>query len=207
MSIEVSTIVIFAGALILAAGSPGPSIVALVSHVMARGWRDALPFAAAMWVGEVIWLSAAVFGLAALAQTLHFAFVFLKYLGVAYLLYLAWKMWFAPVDFSRDGHTDAPTGTPVRVFFGGFTVTMGNPKIMVFYLALLPNIVDLPSIDVGGWVALSLTVMVVLAAIDLTYMVLASRARRFLTRPSAARIAKRISALCMGGAAVTIAAK
>jgi threonine/homoserine/homoserine lactone efflux protein len=64
---ELSALAIFAVALTLAAGSPGPSIAALVARVLVRGWRDVLPFVVAMWLGEAIWLALAVLGLAALA--------------------------------------------------------------------------------------------------------------------------------------------
>ena len=73
----------------VAAGSPGPSVAALVARVLVRGWREVLPFAAAMWLGEAIWLTLAAFGLAALAESLHWAFLLVKYLGAAYLLYLS----------------------------------------------------------------------------------------------------------------------
>jgi threonine/homoserine/homoserine lactone efflux protein len=120
--VELSALLIFAGALLVAAGSPGPSVAALVARVIAHGWRDALPFAAAMWLGEA----------------LHGAFLVVKYLGAAYLLYLAWRMWSAPVAATSEG--PAPnTGSGVRMFLAGLAVTLGNPKIMVFYLALLPR--------------------------------------------------------------------
>ena len=68
-------------------------------------------------------------------------FVAIKFIGVAYLLFLAWKMWFAPTQVSKD---ELPSGqSPWRLFGAGLAVTLGNPKIMVFYLALLPTIVDL----------------------------------------------------------------
>ena len=56
---DTSSIAIFAGALLLSAGTPGPSIAALVSRVLTNGWRDVLPFLLAMWLGEVMWLSMA----------------------------------------------------------------------------------------------------------------------------------------------------
>ena len=98
---DLSSLLIFAAALVVAAGSPGPSIAALVARVIAKGWRDVLPFLAAMWIGEAIWLSLAVFGLAFVAQTFHLAFVIVKWVGVAYLVFLAWKMWTAPVAVQR----------------------------------------------------------------------------------------------------------
>jgi threonine/homoserine/homoserine lactone efflux protein len=54
---ELSALLIFAGALLVAAAAPGPSIAALVARAIARGWRDVLPFAAAMWVGGAFWLT------------------------------------------------------------------------------------------------------------------------------------------------------
>ena len=200
---DLSALLIFAGALLVAAGSPGPSVVALVARVIARGWRDVVPFAAAMWLGEALWLTLAVYGLAALAETLHGAFLVVKYLGAAYLLYLAWRMWSAPVAMASD--RPAPRAGGVRMFLAGLAVTLGNPKIMVFYLALLPTIIDLAGITLVAWLELTLTMLAVLAVIDLGYIVLAARARRLLRSPRALRLANRTSATLLGGAAATLA--
>jgi threonine/homoserine/homoserine lactone efflux protein len=203
---DLSALLIFAGALLIAAGWPGPSVAALVARVIARGWRDVVPFAAAMWIGEALWLTLAVSGLAALAEAMHGAFVVVKYLGVAYLLYLAWKMWFAPVGLTSDG--SAPrSGSPIRMFLAGLAVTLGNPKIMVFYLALLPAIIDLAGVTLVAWVELTSIMLVILAAIDVAYIVLAARARRLLRSPRALRIANRASAALLGGAAAAITAQ
>ncbi len=61
---HLASLLIFAAALFVAAGSPGPSVAALVARVISKGFRDVFPFLAAMWIGEGIWLSCAVFGLA-----------------------------------------------------------------------------------------------------------------------------------------------
>jgi threonine/homoserine/homoserine lactone efflux protein len=201
--VDLSGLLIFAGALLVAAGSPGPNVAALVARVIARGWRDVIPFVTAMWLGEALWLALAVYGLAALAEALHGAFLLVKYLGVAYLLYLAWKMWFTPV--STHAETLAPRpGSSVRMFLAGLAVTLGNPKIMVFYLALLPTIIDLAGITLVAWLELTCTMLVVVAVVDLAYIALAARARRLLTSPRALKIANRASAAVMGGAAAAI---
>jgi threonine/homoserine/homoserine lactone efflux protein len=199
------TLIVFAGALMMAAGSPGPSIAALVARVLSRGARDVLPFLAAMWIGEGIWLTCAVLGLAAIAETFHAAFVAIKWLGVAYLLYLAWKMWFAPVETGDSALPEARSG--VKLFFAGLTVTLGNPKIMMFYVALLPAIIDLGAVTLVGWAELVVTMFVVLVAIDLAWVFLAARARLFLKSPRAVRIANRVSAGTMAGAAAAIATR
>jgi threonine/homoserine/homoserine lactone efflux protein len=200
-----SLLLVFAGALLVAAGSPGPSIAALVSRVLTRGFRDVLPFLAAMWLGEVLWLTLAVAGLAAIAETFHMLFVGIKWAGIAYLLYLAWKMWTAPDTV--DSATLATDRSPIRMFFAGLAVTLGNPKIMVFYLALLPSIIDLGTITLLGWTELALTLLVVLIAIDLSWSLLAVKARTFLRTPRAVRVTNRASATLMTGAAVAIATR
>lgn len=200
-----TSLLIFAGALLVAAGSPGPSIAALVARVIAKGFRDVFPFLLAMWIGEAIWLSLAVFGLAVVAQTFHYAFVVVKWVGVSYLGWLAWKMWTAPVE-AKEGSLPRED-SPAKLFFAGMAVTLGNPKIMMFYLALLPTIIDLGSISMVGWVELTATMAVVLVAIDLTWVLAASQARKLLRSKRAMKIANRVSAGTMAGAAAAIAAR
>ena len=86
-------------------------------------------------------------------------------------------------------------------------ITVGNPKLMGFYLALLPAIVDIAHITVAGWAALVATQLIVLIAIDLTWVASANYARRWLATPRAVRISNRIGAIAMGGAAVAIATR
>ena len=199
-----SSLAIFALALMVAAGTPGPSVAALVARVLTNGFRDVLPFLAAMWIGEALWLTCAVAGLAVVARTFGMVFIVLKFVGVAYLLFLACKMWFAPSDV---GAGELPGGqSPWRMFAAGLTVTLGNPKIMVFYLALLPTIVNLDHVTLAAWCELTATTLTVLMSVDLAWVLLAVRARRFLTSRRAVKIANRSSATAMLGAAAAIAA-
>lgn len=202
---DLQAILIFAAALVIAAGSPGPSIAALVARVIARGHRDVMPFLAAMWIGEAIWLALAVWGLASLAETFHAAFVVLKWAGVGYLVYLAWKMWTAPGELDVSAIPERRSAA--KMFAAGMAVTLGNPKIMVFYLALLPTIIDMQRLTVVEWAELTATMLIVLIAIDLAWVFLAARARRLLKSPLAVRIANRCCAGMMAGAATAIATR
>lgn len=200
---DLTALAIFAGALAISAGSPGPSIAALVARVLTRGYSDVMPFLFAMWLGEAIWLACAVFGLVAIAQTFQGLFAIIKYAGIAYLLYLAWKMWTAPSTIEE--HEIAPRTSPLRMFLAGLAVTIGNPKIMVFYVALLPVIIDLSQVTLLAWAELTATMLVVLVAVDLAWVLLASRARRFIRSPRAVRITNRAGATVMAAAAAAMA--
>jgi threonine/homoserine/homoserine lactone efflux protein len=202
---ELTALMLFAGALVVSAGSPGPSIAALVARVLARGPGSVMPFLAAMWVGEAIWLSAAIFGLGLLAATFQAAFMVLKYLGVAYLLWLAWKMWHASVP--EEGATLPEPDSALALFASGMAITLGNPKLMAFYLALLPAIIDINGVTVVGWLELVATMLVVLIAVDLAWVGAATAARQFLQSPRAVRLVNRVGATTMGGAALVIAAR
>jgi threonine/homoserine/homoserine lactone efflux protein len=159
---------------------------------------------AAMWLGEALWLTCAVAGLAVVARTLGLVFVAIKFIGVAYLLYLAWKMWFAPTQVSKE---ELPSGqSPWRLFGAGLAVTLGNPKIMVFYLALLPTIIDLDRVGTAAWIELTAVTLLVLMSVDFAWALLAVRARRLLTSRRAVKLANRTSATMMAGAAAVIAA-
>jgi len=204
--IDLASLMLFAGALLVAAASPGPGIAAIVARVLGRGMNGAVAFTAGVALGDVVWLTVAILGLAVVAQTFHGVFLVIKYAGVAYLLYLAWKLWTAPVQAQEMG-ADRSDIAPVRLFVAGLAVTLGNPKVMVFYLALLPNIIDLTHVTLAGWLALSAVALSILTLVFGTYVALAARTRRLFTSPRAMRMVNRGTGAVMASAAVAIAAK
>jgi len=86
-------------------------------------------------------------------------------------------------------------------------VTLGNPKIMMFYVALLPSIIDLNGVTLVGWLELVAAMLIVLATVDIVWITLANKARQFLKSPRALKIANRVSAGTMAGAAAAIATR
>jgi threonine/homoserine/homoserine lactone efflux protein len=78
---------------------------------------------------------------------------------------------------------------------------------MVFYLALLPTLVDLSRVGTVAWIELTLTMLLVLVSVDIGWALLAARARQLLTSCRAVKIANRTSASMMAGAAAAIAAR
>lgn len=98
LDMDITGLLVFATALLIAAASPGPGVAALVARVLARGAGGALAFTAGLAIGDVVWLAAAVMGLTALAKLFGGLFLVIKYAGAAYLLYLAIRLWTAPVD-------------------------------------------------------------------------------------------------------------
>jgi len=93
------------------------------------------------------------------------------------------------------------------MFLAGVAVTLGNPKIRMFYVALLPTMIDLHAMTLSGWASLVAVMLAVLVVIDFAWMIAAAQARRLLRSEAAVRFANRMSAGLMAGAAAAIAAR
>ena len=203
---DLTALLIFAGALLVAAASPGPGIVALVARVIGGGLAGVAPFVAGLILGDLLWLAAAVLGLAVVAHAFHEAFVAIKFAGAAYLLYLAYRMWTAPAQstvIAESSRRDRNSS----LFLAGLSVTLGNPKVAGFYLALLPNLIDLGHVDMLGYAEMAGICIAVLTVVLSGYALMAARARIFFRSPRAARLLNRTGGTLMAGAAIAVATK
>ena len=203
---DLAGLLLFSSALFIAAASPGPGITAIVARVLGRGPRDAIAFSIGVALGDVVWLTFAILGLAALAQAFHEVFLVIKYAGAAYLLYIAYKIWTAPA-VARDVTAEERAEHPAKLLLGGLALTLGNPKTIVFYLALLPTILDLTRITVLGFAELVAATLTVLGVVFAGYIVLAARARQLFTTPKAIRILNRTTGAMLAGAAAAVASR
>jgi threonine/homoserine/homoserine lactone efflux protein len=199
------SLTIFAGALLIAGFSPGPAVAALVAHVIGRGLPGAALLVAGLMFGDLVWLAAAILGLAVLAQAFHEVFLVIKYVGAAYLLYLAYRMWTTRAGGADDRTCSNDGG--MRLFFAGLAITLGNPKVVAFYLALLPNLIDLRQVGLAGYAELAAICVVVLTLVFGTYGLAAAYARTLLRNARAARLLNRAGGAMMAGAAVTVASR
>jgi threonine/homoserine/homoserine lactone efflux protein len=182
--------------------APGPAVAAVLARVMAQGSAGMVWFIFGLMLGDILWFLIAVFGLAALATLVQPVFFVLKYLGAAYLLYLAWKLWTAPVAMDA---AEPVRGQGAKLFVGGLLITMSNPKTMLFYLAMLPALIDLPGLSTMGMLEIAVTIAIVFAMVFFGLVALAAQVRRLFTSPRAIRIVNRTSGVAMAGAAAAIA--
>lgn len=194
---------LFATVLGAAAATPGPSTLALVARVLARGQRGAARLCLGLLLGDLFWLLCALLGIAALAQHFGALFAAIRYAGVVYLLWLAWKLWRVPsIASAADVDRESP-----RIWLTGLVLALGNPKTMLFYVALLPGVVGLDGLSLHDALILAALVIVVVGAVLAAYVLLAERLRRHLHSPVALRRVNRGSALLMIGAAGAIATR
>jgi threonine/homoserine/homoserine lactone efflux protein len=206
---DLAHLLVFAAAYLAVLAVPGPGVTALVARVLAHGAAGAPALIAGIVAGALVWLTVAATGLAAIAQSFAGVFVAIRWAGAAYLLHLAWKLWNAPArplltPDATPGKAQAEGG---RMFLTGLSINLGNPKAIMFFLALLPTVVDLGQLTPLGFLELAAVIVTIATSVLAAYALAAARARRLFTSPGAVRLANRGSGAIMAGTALTIVAR
>jgi threonine/homoserine/homoserine lactone efflux protein len=204
--VTISNLLIFASIYFVSVATPGPGIAAIVARGLAQGTKGAAPFIAGFVVGDLIWLTVAVAGLSVMAQTFETLFLVMKYAGCAYLLFLAWKIWNAPV-ITKNVEAKTSNSFAWPNFIGSLMLTLGNPKVIVFFMSVMPLVVDMNAITPLIFTQLVGMAFFVLTPVMAGYLLLADRARRLFTSETALRRMNQGTAAMMAGTAVAIAAK
>ena len=198
------SLLIFAAVYFAAVATPGPGVAALVARVLGQGLQGVAAFIAGYVVGDLVWLTLAATGLSALANAFAGLVIALKYAGAAYLLYVAWRMVSAPVAI---GEQPATASRGWRAFFGSLSLTLGNPKVMVFFLSIMPLVVDVKSLTPDRLAELMAVCVPIIAGTLAAYALAANRARDLFRSAKAMRIAHRAAAGVMAGVAVAVATR
>ncbi|WP_296743019.1 LysE family translocator [Mesorhizobium sp.] len=196
----------YSAALGVAAAIPGPGVTALVARALGSGFRSALAMSFGLMLGDITYLTAVVLGLAFVAQSFGMVFLAIKWAGVAYLAFLAWRFWTGGISPETIEARKGKGGFVANVV-AGLTLTLGNPKTMIFYLAITPTIVDLKTITLADYGILVAITVAVLFVVLVPYLALAAKARWFLKSPRALKALNRTAAGFMVGAAAAIAAR
>jgi threonine/homoserine/homoserine lactone efflux protein len=180
---------------------PGPNVALIVANSVAYGTRFGLLTVAGTSAAMVVQLALTALGMAAVLGALGAVFEWLRWAGVAYLLYLGIKQWRAvPVDLTR---TPPQARSPREIFLRGMLVSLTNPKTLFFYGAFFPQFLT-PGANVTRQViVLSMTFMALAILLDGGWAVLAGRARKFLA--GRGRMRNRLSGGLLIGAGVGLA--
>ena len=204
---SISSLPLFAAVYFAAVATPGPGVAALVARVLGHGLTGVAPFVLGYVVGDLIWLAIAATGLAAIAHLFAGAFVALRLAGAAYLIAVAWGM--ARSSFVAGGETAAPPQATRgwRAFSGSLSLTLGNPKVIVFFLSIMPLVVDLEAMSPAIFLEIAATMALVISSTLFAYALAADRARAMLRSTRAMRLVRRGAAGIMAGVALAIATR
>ncbi|RWN55882.1 MAG: LysE family translocator [Mesorhizobium sp.] len=125
---------------LIVVASPGTGVLYTLSAGLSRGARASIIAAVGCTLGIIPHMAAAITGLAALLHTSALAFETLKYLGVAYLLYMAWNT--LKESGSLNVGQDVAPRTTGKVITSGILINILNPKLSIFFFAFLPQFVS-----------------------------------------------------------------
>lgn len=160
--------------------TPGPMVAYIIGTTLSRSVAHAFAAIAGSLAACAIQLTIVAMGLAAILATAGAAFFWIKWLGVAYLVYLGDKALRAPAE---DLEAAAPAARSLRrAASEGFVVALTNPKTLLFHSAFLPLFIS-PASSPGPQLALlAATFLVICAIVDCGWALTASRARPFIAR-------------------------
>ena len=180
---------------------PGPTIIMVISQALAHGRHVALASVLGVGLGDLAAASLSILGVGTVLAASATAFIVIKWLGAAYLIWIGIKMWRSPVTpLTLGKEAVGVSGRVMPVFRDAFFVTLFNPKGIVFFIAFVPQFIT-PENDFAPQASVFVMTFVILGMVNATaYAMLASVARNWIKRPNVLRVATR------GGATFLVSA-
>ena len=195
MSLELFLPFLFATIILLA--TPGPTILLVVSYALAQGRGVALAVVAGVILGDLLAMSATLFGLGVILTTSATLFTAMKWAGAAYLAWMGWRMIRSASAATADLAQVAGKSHSMA-FRDSALVTLLNPKSIGFFVAFVPQFID-PAAPVAPQFGVMIATFVGLGGVNaLAYALLAARLRDKVARP------ERMAWMQRGGGAVLI---
>jgi threonine/homoserine/homoserine lactone efflux protein len=168
---------------LIVVASPGTGVLFTLAAGLSRGARASVIAAFACTLGIIPHMAAAITGLAALLHTSALAFQTLKYLGVAYLLYMGWKT--LQEHGALKVENDSASRSLTQTIISGILINILNPKLSIFFFAFLPQFVSTSEPHaLGRMLELSSIFMLLTFVVFVGYGVFAASVRNhIISRP------------------------
>jgi threonine/homoserine/homoserine lactone efflux protein len=192
----------FIAACVALALLPGPIVTLLIANGLRHGTRAALTNILGVQVALLIVIGILAVGLTTLMATMGYWFDWVRFAGVAYLVWLGIKLIRSPVEGVEAGA--APPPPRGGFFLQGFVVALSNPKLLVFFGAFIPQFMDMNRDHLSQVLILGVTFMVIAGLTDAIYALLAGRVRTIFSAKRT-RLVSRISGVFMIGGGVWLA--
>ncbi|WP_343563055.1 LysE family translocator [Kiloniella sp. b19] len=203
------TVVAFFAAAVLLALTPGPDNIFVLTQSALKGRAAGIRVTLGLSTGLIVHTLAVALGVAAIFQTSALAFSLLKYLGAAYLLYLAYGAFRA--SFERMQQTAEPDETLPEsrgnLYLRGIVMNVTNPKVSIFFLAFLPQFVDVNSGAIPLQIAQlgGLFMLATLLVFGGLALLAGSVGERVVSSQRGQRVMNRIAACVFAGLALKLA--
>lgn len=203
--LDFQTIVMFVGASTLLALAPGPDILFVLTQSMTKGSRSGIVIALGLCSGLIFHTTAVALGVAVIFQTSVLAFSILKFVGAAYLLYLAF-MAFKDASKSKLDSDKSPLSLKA-LYKRGIFMNITNPKVSIFFLAFLPQFTNPATGNVTGQIfTLGALFMLCAFVVFSVVSLLAGRVGNWFSKTkNGEKILNRIAGTVFAGLAIKLA--
>jgi threonine/homoserine/homoserine lactone efflux protein len=174
-----TNLIAFASLAVAVVLTPGPNMIYMISRAITQGRLAGLIAYSGVAVGFVAYLLCAAFGLTAIVFAVPYAYDALRFVGAAYIAWLAFEA-LRPGGKSPFQVRTLPVASTRRLFLMGLLTSLLNPKMAIFYLALLPNFIDPTGNVLGQSIALGSLHIVISIAINMSIACAAGSIAAFL---------------------------
>ena len=193
---EINIFIVLGFTLFVFAVTPGPGTLALLSISTSRGLASGIFFSVGMTLGDLSYLTIVIFSLNALADLINPVTNAVQYFGACYLFYLGYSQWRAG-KFNMDNNVSAQSH--LRELLSGFLLAGTNPKVMIFYLLVLPSLIDLNQVSLSYGLKIVATVAISLLLGLVVIGVLGKKLRQLIRSQKMALRVNRIFGVIMIG--------
>lgn len=171
--------------------SPGPAVFLVLATGIAQGWRASLIASAGILTGNAVYFTLSAMGLGGLVQQAPMAFAVVKYLGAAYLLYLAWSAFTGRPSALSLNPANKAGKRAGRLYLQAVFLQLLNPKTLLMFVAILPQFIQVQHAIVPQMLALAACSMIPEFFILAAYGILASKASKYAQSPRFSLIIER----------------
>ncbi len=202
--LEVDTALLFFGSSLLLGLAPGPDNLFVLAQAAQRGPRAGLIVTLGLCSGLIVHTAAVALGLAALFMASAIAFTLLKFLGAAYLLFLAWQAFFSAADAKAEG--DGERLLTGQLYRRGIIMNLTNPKVSLFFLAFLPQFVQIDAAPVALQIMFLglLFIVATILVFGVISLLAGNLGARFRRSPRSGRILSYLSGTVFAGLAIRL---
>jgi len=141
--IPLETLLLFLVTTFVVVLSPGPAAIAVTAEAASSGFKRSFLVIVGIATANVVYFVLSATGIAALIIASHTLFMVIKWVGVAYLLYLGFGAIFSDAGPININRSNKKNGAAYKVFLRGFILEISNPKALLYFSALLPQFIDI----------------------------------------------------------------
>jgi threonine/homoserine/homoserine lactone efflux protein len=187
MSISFSDLIFYAFGIFVLFLTPGPVWIAIISRSITGGLNGAVPLAAGVAIGDIIWPTLAIAGSAALAASYANLLLYLKYLAVILFVVLGINLINNQNSKVSSQNLKLIKSSELAGFTAGLLVIIGNPKAALFYLGILPGFFNLSRLTITDCIAIALVSSLIPFLGNLALAVMVEKSREILSSEAAMR--------------------